>query len=48
MKAVKITTVQVTKNQPSFFIEDTLYGKQKQKVATASGVIDRLNKEVKS
>ncbi|AUO79499.1 hypothetical protein BSP10_096 [Bacillus phage BSP10] len=48
MKAVKITTVQGTKNRPSFLIEDTVYEEQKQRVATASEVIDRLNKEVKS
>ncbi|UPI12457.1 hypothetical protein [Bacillus phage SBSphiJ3] len=47
MKEAKITAVQGTKNQPSFFIEDTLYEKQKQKVAAAAAVIDRLNKEVR-
>ncbi|AYJ74205.1 hypothetical protein BSP15_188 [Bacillus phage BSP15] len=48
MKAVKITTVQGTKNRPSFFIEDTVYEEQKQKVAAAAAVISRLNKEVRS
>lgn len=45
MKEAKITAVQWTKNQPPFFIEDTLYERQKQKVAAAAEVIDRLKKD---
>ncbi|QZA69580.1 hypothetical protein 035JT004_81 [Bacillus phage 035JT004] len=45
MKEAKITAVQRTKNQPPFFIEDILYERQKQKVAAAAEVIDRLKKD---